>query len=213
MEVTPEMYAWLTDLNIINPFSSLKSDVVGNFVVPEKTIQLMLGGKYMDIILTTLQSAYNKFYKLKLNYLTKLSELKEITEDQDYISNSIKYANWHLINEMLNQFGISYSEDQINQLINGDRDFLLKVITQIYYLCNQFLKDRGGKDDPNKKTDKNFDEKNLNIKNKEKDKEKDKESALNDKSIISELENENNLKRSNTKHMTSGTGTKKIMKL
>ena len=150
MEVTPEMYAWLTDLNIINPFSSLKSDVVGNFVVPEKTIQLMLGGKYMDIILTTLQSAYNKFYKLKLNYLTKLSELKEISEDQDYISNSVKYSNWHLINEMLNQFGISYSEDQINQLINGDRDFLLKVITQIYYLCNQFLKDRGGKDEKEK---------------------------------------------------------------
>ena len=210
MEVTPEMYAWLTDLNIINPFSSLKSDVVGNFVVPEKTIQLMLGGKYMDIILTTLQSAYNKFYKLKLNYLTKLSELKEITEDQDYISNSIKYANWHLINEMLNQFGISYSEDQINQIINGDRDFLLKVITQIYYLCNQFLKDRGGKDDTNKKSDKNLEEKNLNIKNKDKDKERDKESALNDRSIISELENENNLKRSNTKHMTSaGTAGKK----
>ena len=111
MEVTPEMYAWLTDLNIINPFSSLKSSVVGSFVIPEKTIQLMIGGKYFDIILTTLQSAYNKFYKLKLNYLTKLSDLKEISEDQEYISNSVKYANWHLINEMLNQFGISYSEE------------------------------------------------------------------------------------------------------
>ena len=214
MEVTPEMYAWLTDLNIINPFSSLKSDVVGNFVVPEKTIQLMLGGKYMDIILTTLQSAYNKFYKLKLNYLTKLSELKEISEDQDYISNSVKYANWHLINEMLNQFGISYTEDQINQLINGDRDFLLKVITQIYYLCNQFLKDRGGKDDQNKKAEKLPTEKNEKIEkniptkiNKEKD--KDKESALNDKSIISELENEINNKRNNTKHVTSATGALK----
>ena len=150
MEVTPEMYAWLTDLNIINPFSSLKSDVVGNFVVPEKTITLMLGGKYFDIILKTLQSAYNKFYKLKLNYLEKLEQLKDIADDQDYISNSVKYANWHLINEMLNQFGISYSEDQINQIINGDRDFLLKVITQVYYLCNQFLKDRGGKDEKNK---------------------------------------------------------------
>ena len=210
MEVTPEMYAWLTDLNIINPFSSLKSDVVGNFVVPEKTINLMLGGKYMDIILTTLQSAYNKFYKLKLNYLTKLSELKEISEDQDYISNSIKYANWHLINEMLNQFGISYSEDQINQLINGDRDFLLKVITQIYYLCNQFLKDRGGKEDKNKKKEKNKEksdgEKSINIKaSKEKekdDKDKDKESAILDKSIISDIENENINKRTNTKQLT-----------
>ena len=209
MEVTPEMYAWLTDLNIINPFSSLKSDVVGSFVVPEKTIQLMLGGKYMDIILTTLQSAYNKFYKLKLNYLTKLDELKEISEDQDYISNSVKYANWHLINELLNNFGISYSEDQINQLINGDRDFLLKVITQIYYLCNQFLKDRGGKDDKNKKKDKksevNANESNNNINI---NKEKDKESALNDKSIISDLDNDNTNKRTNTKRVTTNLKNK-----
>ena len=211
MEVTPEMYAWLTDLNIINPFSSLKSDIVGNFVVPEKIIQLMLGGKYMDIILTTLQSAYNKFYKLKLNYLSKLSELKEVSEDQDYISNSVKYANWHLINEMLNQFGISYTEDQINQLINGDRDFLLKVITQIYYLCNQFLKDRGGKEkeDPSKKSEKNQ-EKNDKFPEKKNNKDKDKESALNDnKSIISDLDNENinTNKRTNTKHVTSsGSG-------
>ena len=132
MEVTPEMYAWLTDLNIINPFSSLKTPTEGNFILPEKTIELMIGGKYMDIILTTLQAAYNKFYKLHLDYLTKLSELKEISEDQKYISNSVKYANWHLINEILNKFGISYTEEQINQLINGDNEFLLKVITQIY---------------------------------------------------------------------------------
>ena len=153
MEVTPEMYAWLTDLNIINPFSSLKTPTERNFILPEKTMELMIGGKYMDIILTTLQSAYNKFYKLRLDYLGKLSELKEISEDQKYISNSVKYANWHLINEILNKFGISYTEDQINQLINGDKEFLLKVITQIYYLCNQFLKDRGSKSG---KTDKIF---------------------------------------------------------
>ena len=209
MEVTPEMYAWLTDLNIINPFSSLKSDVVGNFVVPEKTIQLMLGGKYFDIILTTLQSAYNKFYKLKLNYLTKLDELKDISVDQDYISNSVKYANWHLINEMLNQFGISYSEDQINQLINGDRDFLLKVITQVYYLCNQFLKDRGGKEDKDKEKNKNDVKKeeitkrdnNINLKEN-----KDKES-VNDKSMLSELDNETN-KKTNTKQITTGLKNK-----
>ena len=179
MEVTPEMYAWLTDLNIINPFSSLKTPTDGNFILPEKTMELMIGGKYMDIILTTLQSAYNKFYKLHLDYLTRLNELKEISEDQTYISNSVKYANWHLINEILNKFGISYTEDQINQLINGDKELLLKVITQIYYLCNQFLKDRSFK------TDKN--DKNNLPKNKIKD--KDKESNLNG-TIISELENE-----------------------
>ena len=152
MEVTPEMYAWLTDLNIINPFSSLKTPSEGNFILPEKTMELMIGGKYMDIILNTLQFAYNKFYKLKLDYLSGLSELKEISEDQTYISNSVKYANWHLINDILNKFGISYTEDQINQLINGDKEFLLKVITQIFYLCNQFLKDRTFKSDQKEKS-------------------------------------------------------------
>ena len=187
MEVTPEMYAWLTDLNIINPFSSLTTPTEGNFILPEKTIELMIGGKYMDIILTTLQEAYNKFYKLHLDYLNKLNELKEISEDQKYISNSVKYANWHLINEILNKFGISYTEEQINQLINGDKEFLLKVITQIYYLCSQFLKDRTFKSNKND--------------NKDKVKLKEKESNLDDKSIISELENEIDNKKATNKNI------------
>ena len=191
MEVTPEMYAWLTDLNIINPFSSLKTPTEGNFILPEKTMELMIGGKYMDIILTTLQTAYNKFYKLRLDYLGRLSELKEISEDQKYISNSVKYANWHLINDILNKFGISYTEDQINQLINGDKEFLLKVITQIYYLCNQFLKDRSFKSDKDEKT-------NLN---KEKPREKDKENNFDGKSIISELENEIDNKKTTNRNL------------
>ena len=191
MEVTPEMYAWLTDLNIINPFSSLKTPSEGNFILPEKTIELMIGGKYMDIILTTLQEAYNKFYKLHLDYLTRLNELKEISEEQKYISNSVKYANWHLINEILNKFGISYTEEQINQLINGDKEFLLKVITQIYYLCSQFLKDRTFKSNKN-------DNNNLN---KDKVKLKEKESNFDDKSIISELENEIDNKKATNKNI------------
>ena len=192
MEVTPEMYAWLTDLNIINPFSSLKTPTEGNFILPEKTIELMIGGKYMDIILTTLQAAYNKFYKLHLDYLSKLNELKEISEDQKYISNSVKYANWHLINEILNKFGISYTEEQINQLINGDKEFLLKVITQIYYLCSQFLKDRSFK---SKKND-------SDILLKDKEKIKEKENNLDEKSIISDLENEIDNKKVTNKNIT-----------
>ena len=191
MEVTPEMYAWLTDLSIINPFSSPKTPTEGNFILPEKTIELMLGGKYMDIILNTLQNAYNKFYKLRLDYLGRLNELKDISEDQKYISNSVKYANWHLINEILNKFGISYTEDQINQLINGDKEFLLKVITQIYYLCNQFLKDRSFKSDKNEKSDSN------------KVKLKEKESNLDGKSIISELENEMDNKKTTNKNLAT----------
>ena len=42
MEVTPEMYAWFTSLNIINPFLSGEDDQMNNFVIPEKTINLLL---------------------------------------------------------------------------------------------------------------------------------------------------------------------------
>ena len=50
MEVTPEMYAWFTSLNIINPFLSLEEDSMNTFIIPEKIVNLLLGGKYMDII-------------------------------------------------------------------------------------------------------------------------------------------------------------------
>ena len=197
MEVTPELYAWLTDLNIINPFSSLKSDVIGNFMIPDKTIQLMIGGKYMDVILQALQTAYNKFYKLKLDNLSNLKNLKDIPEDTDYISNSIKYANWHLINEMLNKFGISYTEDQIMQICNGDREYLLKVITQIYYLTNQFLKHT-----VNETTNKSENKKEkITEKNLEKEKEKTqiKQQITDNKSIISGIETDSNIKINVTK--------------
>ena len=98
----------------------------------------------------------------------------------------------------MNKFGISYTEDQINQLINGDKDFLLKVITQIYYLCNQFLKDRSSKTEKTEKSGLNKDKSKDNY---SKDKDKDKESNLDNKSIISELENEIDI--TNNKKTTS----------
>ena len=154
MEVTPEMYAWFTSLNIINPFLSVEEDAMNNFIIPEKTINLLLGGKYMDIILKHLQDSYNKFYKVKMDFTSKMKELKEIDEDQDYISNSVKYANWHLVGDTLKEFGLNYSEDDIMRIVNGDKDFMFKVITQIYDLFTQFLKHSNNKN-PNKTSNKN----------------------------------------------------------
>ena len=140
MVFTPEMYAWFTSLNIINPFLSGEDDQMNNFVIPEKTIKVLLGGKYMDIILKLLQDSYNKFYKVKMDFTSKMKELKEIDEDQDYISNSVKYANWHLVGDTLKQFGLNYTKEEIMKVVNGDKDFMLKIIKQIYDLHNQFLK-------------------------------------------------------------------------
>ena len=138
MEVTPEIYAWLTSLNIFDPFQSLSDDNDNNFLIPEKTLNLMIGGKYMDIILKNLQDAYNQFYKVKMDYISNITQLKPIQDDQDYISNSIKYSNWKIITEILNHFGLSYSEEDINLLVNNDKEQLIKIITKIYNLYIQY---------------------------------------------------------------------------
>ena len=151
MEVTPEIYAWFTSLNIINPFLSYDDDPVNNFIIPEKTINLLSGGKYMDIILKNLQDSYNKCYKVKMDFIFKLKELKNINEDEDYISSSIKKANWTLISETLKKFGINYSEEEIDKIINGDREFLLKVLKKIYEVNTDFLKKASEKKPKTKK--------------------------------------------------------------
>jgi hypothetical protein len=140
MEVTPELYAWFTSLNIINPFLSLEEDSMNNFVIPEKIVNLLLGGKYMDIILTHLQDAYNKCYNVKMDFTTKMKEIKEIEDDQDNISNDIKSTNWHIIGDTLKQFALNYSEEEIMKVVNGDKEFLFKIITQIYDKFTQYLK-------------------------------------------------------------------------
>ena len=140
MEVTPEIYAWLTSLNIIDPFKSLSEDLNNNFIIPEKTLNLFFGGKYMDIILNKLQEAYNQFYKIKLDYISTISQLKPIEDNQEYISNSIKYANWTIINEILAHFGLTYSEEEINLIVSNNKEQLYKIIENIYELLNQLLK-------------------------------------------------------------------------
>ena len=158
MEVTPEMYAWFTSLNIINPFLSLEEDSMNNFIIPEKIVNLLLGGKYMDIILKHLQDSYNKYNKVKMDFTTKMKEIKEIEEDQDYISNSVKYSNWHIIGDTLKMFGINYSEEEIMKVVNGDKDFLLQILTKIYEQFNTYLKNS------NKKNQNNQQPKNENFK-------------------------------------------------
>ena len=38
MKVTPEIYAWLTNLNVIKPHESISHNFVKDFIVPEKTV-------------------------------------------------------------------------------------------------------------------------------------------------------------------------------
>ena len=139
MEVTPEIFAWFTGLNIINLFKSF-ADSLDNFIIPEKTLNLLFGGKYMDIILKNLQDSYNKFYKVDMDFINNINQIKLIQEEQEYISNSVKYENWQIIAKILNHFGLLLSEEEINLLVNNDKEQLYKIITKIYNLFTQFLK-------------------------------------------------------------------------
>ena len=69
MEVSPEIYAWLSNLDILNPFNAVNNDQPFSFIIPERIIQQFIGGKYMDIILKNLQDSYEKLYNLELNYI------------------------------------------------------------------------------------------------------------------------------------------------
>lgn len=139
MEVTPELYAWLTSMNIIDCVKSLRSQE-NAFQIPQKTINALMGGKYMDKILLSLEDSYNKFYKLKLNYTANLVNIKPIDENDEYISNSVKYFNWNLINESLAHFGLNYTSENIEAITSGDTKMLLEVITKIFTLSNELLK-------------------------------------------------------------------------
>ena len=139
MEVTPEIFAWLTSLNIINPFVSFSQDLVNDFQVPEKTVSLLMGGKFMDILIQPLQEAYNKFYKINEDYVSHLMKLKQIPDGQEYISNSLKYTNWKIIFEVLAHFGLIFSEDDLSLLVNNSIDELKKVISKIYHTYTKYL--------------------------------------------------------------------------
>ena len=136
MKVTPEIYAWLTNLNVIKPHESISHNFVKDFIVPEKTVSSLFLGKYMDIIIQPLQDEFNKFYDKDENYILNLINLQQIPESKEYISNpaikKIKEENWKIIFEVLFNFGVKFDETEINLLVNNDKNELNKVITKIY---------------------------------------------------------------------------------
>ena len=141
MKVTPEIYAWLASLNIIKPYASISKDLVKDFLIPEKTISSLLLGKNMDLIIQPLQRAFNKFNHVQKDYISKLNNLKQIPENQEYISftylNKIKYENWKIIFEVLSKFDLQFTETEIYLLVNNDKDQLKEIITKIYEEYNK----------------------------------------------------------------------------
>ena len=137
MEISPEIFAWLSTLEIINPFDSMKSSDT-KFIIPNRIYKLMMGGHFIGLMLKNLQESYNKFYSLDLNLIEDLKSLKPI-DDENKISNSLKYYNWNILFEILNHFGFNLNKEDINLLINDDKEYLNKILNKIYDLTNQCI--------------------------------------------------------------------------
>ena len=75
MEVSPEIYAWLSALNIIDPFTETNKNGMNNYFIPESILNSLFNGEHIDLLIYDLQNAYNKYFDIRKDCSLKLSEL------------------------------------------------------------------------------------------------------------------------------------------
>ena len=138
MEVTPDIYAWLVNLNILDGNKSLKMKKDGLILLQEALIEKMFDGLYIEKILFSLEEQYNKFYKIKLNYTDKLKEMKK--NNSGTVVNSIRFHNWKIIADVLSNFGIEFDEEKISKICTGNKTALSNLLKTVYTLCFELVK-------------------------------------------------------------------------
>ena len=140
MEVSPEIYAWLSALNIIEPFNETDKNGMNNYLIPKKILNLLFNGEYFDIMIYDLQEAYNRYYDKRKDCTYKLKELVFKEKNFDNISEKTRLNNWNIINEALKIFNIKYSKNELNKVVNGNQIILLKIMNNIFNTITQYLK-------------------------------------------------------------------------
>jgi len=153
MEVTSEIYAWLTELNILNAEKTLIMKKGGMIFVAEDITNKFLNGFFIDKILYELEDLYNKFYKIKLNYTKKLNDIKTLQENtkNNKTDRNLRNAIWKTVSEVTENFGIELNDGHVKNLANGDINTLLYLLNSIYTLSGELLKRS-----PEKKGNQNF---------------------------------------------------------
>ena len=214
MEVSPEIYAWLSTLNIIDPFKEGDQNGDKMYYIPENIVESLFEGHYFDNMILNLQDAYNNYFNKRLNCSIQLKELVFKEKKNDKISTKIRINNWNIINHVLQFFNVKFSKNDINKVLNRNLDMLSKIITKIFNTVTKFLKYT--------KKDYNTDNNNLidnkatkenknylpNINSKININKEDKNNNNNNKNILSEKEN--NILTSNKNNMTTTNNNKNI---
>lgn len=140
MEVSPEIYAWFSALNIIDPFSETGKNRNKNYYIPENILNALFNGEHMSTLILDLQSAYNKYYQIKKDCSPKLKELVFKEKNFDSISEKTKINNWNVINDALKIFDIKYSKNDLNKIVSGNNEILLKTLSNLFNIVTKYLK-------------------------------------------------------------------------
>ena len=140
MEVSPDVYAWLTSLNIIDPFSEINENGSNTYSISENKVEALFEGHYFDIMILNLQEAYNKYYNNRKNCEPKLKELVFKEKNYPKISSKTRIYNWNVINDALDFFNLKFSKNDLNKILNKNTDALLKIIMKIFNTITKLLK-------------------------------------------------------------------------
>lgn len=135
MEVTPEIYAWLVNIKIMDQNKSIKMRPDGKIMIPDNIVKIMMEGFLFDRILNNLEEGYNKFYKIKLNYTDRLKDLNlERPEGKDSLPLNLRNSNWSIITDVLTNFGIEISKRKIEKITSGNIHELHELLNTLYSL-------------------------------------------------------------------------------
>ena len=140
MEVSPEIYAWFSALNIIDPFSETAKNRNKNYYIPEDILKALFNGEYLSTLILDLQSAYNKYFQIKKDCSPKLKELVFKEKNFDSISEKTKINNWNVINDALKIFDIKFSKNDLNKIVSGNNEILLKILSNLFNIVTKYLK-------------------------------------------------------------------------
>lgn len=141
MEVTPEIYAWLSEHKILNVEKTLimKKDGI---LVDESVCTKLINGFHWDKILFNLEKLYNKFYKIKLNYTHRLEDTK-VFQDQlkgNNMDKTLRVEIWKIIGEVIGNFGIDVREDRIKLISEANYESINSLLRTIFVLVSELTK-------------------------------------------------------------------------
>lgn len=135
MELSQEVYAWLVNSGMIDSKKTIKMKKNNNIILDELTTTKFRDAQIQKLI-HKLEDQYNRFYKTKMTYTDRLHDMKT----ENISSNSVRFWNWKLVADILNNFGLDANDDVVGQIVAGHLEDITKLVEQMYTLSGELSK-------------------------------------------------------------------------